>query len=322
MSPHTVIRDDWKAHEETQGSSESIVKAVYHKCKICEVSLLCDKLSIRHHLKRKHEISLKEYCKQSSCIMAENKINRFPMELLSTYKVSETIRNLCEFTCKKCVKTFFSSRSFVCHVRYHHQKMTISLLPAISKGFSYKCKKCQSVMLCDKSIIQAHMNQRHGIKMFGQKKIEYDELCKQFLNTTPASSKIWRKTSIKSNSIPVREITSKIGNLCIYKCPKCYLSDINSWESLQSHCKRKHSNSIPFSSNLVVTARNHACLVCPMAVLSDRCFLKNHVRNKHKMTFLTYQKTFEKKGGETFSNFRTMEDSPGIALLNISNIIN
>ncbi len=302
-SRYSVTKHQWNLHRRKIRCSESLVKRVYHKCKICEVSLLCDKLNIMQHLKRKHEISLREYCKLSNCILAENKIHRISIELLSTYELSETMGNLCEFTCKECTKIFHSSGAFKTHVYSHHQEKTFSLLPAMTKGFSYKCKVCSCLILCDIRIIQQHMSKTHGIHS-DHNKIEYNKLCRSFVAATPASSWIWPKTSVKINLIPVHELSSKIGNLCIYRCPKCDANNFNSWGNFEYHFRKKHSKWLVFSPKLVITARCHSCLVCPTAVLSDRYFLKGHLRRKHKMSLMTYQKIFQRNGGEVLPTMR------------------
>ncbi len=295
-------------------SKESLVKIVYDRCKLCEKSILFEKANLKQHCKKRHGLSLEEYCKLSGCNLGEDKSCRFPIKLLKTYKLSDTMKNLCEFTCRSCNKTFHCSRAFLSHVKNHHQGITYRMVSSITKGFSYKCKLCQGLMLCDLFIIHQHMNNVHAIKQ----KNKYEELYQSFSNATPTASKIWRKVSIKSNLIPVHEMSSKIGDLCIFKCPNCDSNDMKSWRNLRCHFKKKHnSKGLGFSANLVVTARYHSCLLCPMAVLSDRYFLGIHLRNKHSKSISTYEKTFQRNGGEVLPtmkewlfNQNTKKDEP------------
>ncbi len=287
----------WKLHKRKIISSEGLVKIVHHKCKLCGVSILCEKQNLHQHFRKKHDISLEEYCKLSVCNLSEDKSYRFPIKLLNTYKVSKTIGNHCEFTCTSCKKVFHCSRKLKRHAKKQHQGVPQTLISCITKGCSYKCKLCQRLLLCDSATINAHMSYRHGQSSV-KRKIDYNELYESFLNATPASSKIWHKSSIPSCLIPVHEITSKIGNLCVYKCQKCDRNNFNTWASFRYHYKKEHSKSITFRPTLVVTARYHSCLVCPKAILNDRHFIAKHLQQKHKMKLSTYQNTFQRNGGE------------------------
>ncbi len=303
-------RHQLNIHKRKLTSNECFVKKVYHNCKLCGASILCEQSNLNLHFKRMHDdIPLEDYCKLSGCKAATEESIRFPIKRLCTYQLSDTAKNLCEFTCRSCSKTFHSSRTFQWHAKRYHPGVPQRLTSCITKGFSYQCKLCQSLLLCDRATITAHIKKQHGKKCV-KENIEYNELYESFINATPTASKIWHETSITSSLIPVQEMSSKIGNLCVYKCPKCDSNNIKCWQKFKYHFKKKHSKSLVFSTNLVVTARYHSCLSCPISVLSDRYFLQNHVKGKHNMSILTYQKTFQRNGGDVLPRMREWFKNP------------
>ncbi len=58
-------------------SLDSLKKSVYHRCKLCKKSILCDQTVIAKHLRRHHDFTPEDYCKITGA-----SINKNPVELL------------------------------------------------------------------------------------------------------------------------------------------------------------------------------------------------------------------------------------------------
>ncbi len=198
------------------------------------------------------------------------------------------------------------------HVKRHKQRKSEFLFTCLLSGFSYKCKLCNKLMLCERSKIHNHMKKVHGVVIYKkinsaitEKRFQYENLCKSFKETTPISFTFWGKNEMPATKVPIQERSSNIGNLCEYKCPKCEIKNIGNWQNLVKHQKRVHSLDVTlvYNPSWVSMARCHLCLICPKAVLSDRYFLGVHVYVKHKMTLQEYERIYLKYGGKVLPTF-------------------
>ncbi len=168
-------------HQTTQSHSKTsfkdkqrVMKSTYHKYKLCFKVVLCEKYILNKHIKRCHGLSLQEYCRNTNCEFQYDK-NVIRLESLKT---STQIDNLCIFTCHMCNQKFFRSGALDFHSskKKHllNQKQT-KLTHQLVSGFSYKCKICTELMLCDRRIIRKHMTRRHPEVLIKSKLQEYQK---------------------------------------------------------------------------------------------------------------------------------------------------
>ncbi len=306
----------WKQlckHQKVKGHSRTslkdkfkVMKSTYHNCKLCHRIVLCEKRYLAKHIKQCHKLSIDEYCTKTGCEMQED-TDYYKLKSLET---SEKIENLCIFTCCECNKKFHCLGAFYAHrQRENHQSQRLSVINNLVHGFSYKCKLCSSLMLCDRIIIQRHMTTIHQVtlcmKNLTEKQVQYQHLCAEFMKDLPVSAKVQDKATVQIDLIPVQEITSTIGNLCRFSCPHCDTQKLFHWGILKNHFKSRHSKKeLIYSPSIVVTARYHSCLMCPKAILNDRRILSTHLNRHHKMRLAKYEKIYSKHGGKVLPTYR------------------
>ncbi len=300
------------SHGRISRSREGLVKRVFHKCKLCEKPIVCQMEDLVQHYKLVHNITYKEYCEQTGCKIKEKVFNNFlnSSDLFKSLKLSNQIGNLCVFVCQTCSKKFSYSVSLQSHYKKVHQhSLANALVTSLVKGFSYKCKKCSRIMLCDKAIIHTHMIKTHfpkdGTKTNTSpvnRKLQYEEMCNTFLRDIPVSQTVGEKTLTDINNIPIEQVTSIIGNLCQFKCPTCEYETFPNWNLMKRHYTKIHEEKLGYKPSLVSVARYHACLLCPRAVLSDRQLLTFHL-NWHGKGLPDYERIFRKHGGRTLPTY-------------------
>ncbi len=290
---------------------DSIIDKIFHKCKLCNKPVLCDETTLNKHFTRNHNSTTAEYCKRNH-ITHHNKRIRNENSLIESLQISKNIDNLCVFACPMCQEKHFTSHSIYRHLKQHNYKSLEPISSYLIKGFSYQCKNCCKLLLCDISTIHMHLRKNHS---FTKEKIDtvtsytsrlqYDEFYASYIRKTPESSVRWNKTVLPINKIPIQEINSRIGNLCTFSCPYCGSQSFPNWFTLRNHCNKVHKNGLAFDSSLVSVARCHACLLCPKAVLNDRFFIHRHLKSFHKRSLAEYERILQKNGGETLPTFRT-----------------
>ncbi len=139
------------------------MKSTYHNCQLCNKVVLCEKYYLQNHVKKCHKISLEQYCINTGCQMKEDKNSI----ILKSLEISNQIDNFCVFGCPICHKTFQSSLSLKEHrLRLKHNLTSgQSQTKYIISGFSYQCKMCKKLILCDRQIIKNHMRSQHKVKL-------------------------------------------------------------------------------------------------------------------------------------------------------------
>ncbi len=301
------------SHGRKSRSKDNMTKRVIHKCKICKMSIACMNSTLKYHFKQTHGKTLKEYCKITGCIMAgrvhNDSLNTF--ELFRSLETSSTMGNLCLFACNLCNMKFNCSKHIKEHNRENHPNIPNALRSFLVSGFSYKCKKCFKLMLCDEAVINRHVKQQHFPRKsndktpvsFEKRKLQYEKFCSTFLKDVPVTPTVGQSLTTHISNFPLKNVTSIIGNLCQFRCPRCDFDNIPRWNSLKRHCKIVHKSSLNYNPTLVTEARYHACLLCQTATLSDRSILASHVRNKHGMTLAEYERIFRKHGGRTLLTY-------------------
>ncbi len=191
-------------------------KSTYHKCRLCYRSFLCEKYYLQKHIASFHGLSMNQYCTKTGCKMQEDKGSL----KLKTLKLSDQIENFCIFACQVCRKTFHgvSSLNSHRHRENHHSKSRQPIISNLVNGFSYKCKLCPSLMLCDRSVIQKHMTTIHQVtlcmKKFSEKQVQYTTQCGDFINDFPVSANVPEKTTVQVELTQHHGRKSHIGKLC------------------------------------------------------------------------------------------------------------
>ncbi len=275
---------------------DGLTRTVYHKCKICEKSIVCDHLILLKHFKWNHNLTPKEYCEKYKITMLN--CRDFPQSFVKSLEISKKANYSCVFVCNVCSGKFNRLKTFKMHIKKHNPRQPGPLMKYLVKGCSYQCKKCPSLMLCDRQVISYHVTKVHNISW----KSQYEKMCEEFLKATPISTTLWDKTQVPASKIPIQEQSSRIGNLCSFTCLDCECKNLQSFPALYHHYKHHHSKKITYQSSYVKVARYHSCLICPNAVLSDRYFIKNHLYH-HKIKFSEYQRIFSKRGGEILPTY-------------------
>ncbi len=290
----------------------NMIKTIYHKCKLCDKVVLCDIIALRDHVRTRHSATIDEYCQKTGCTQAEKKEKK-ETYFLKTLKLSESVDNLCIFTCGTCKMLIKNVRDLKIH-RYetkHYAKTSAqSLTTLLLKGLAYQCKICSKLMLCDKTVIYRHMSKNHKIEKYEWPRKTKQELYEEYLaffessiENEPFSAKVHEKIAVPCRSIPMKQTSSTIGNLSQFICPICNAM-FHSWQALSRHCRYSYNHSVHFDKSLVLKARYHPCLLCNEAILSDRTFIRHHLSHKHKITLAKYEETFLKHGGKTVPSFR------------------
>ncbi len=286
-------------------------KTVYHKCKLCHMSVLCDQAMFYHHLRNNHQVTKEQYCQKTGCTVKHIiKTRKFSQAFIKTLKRSKVLKNACEFACPFCQQTFKCLSSFKTHIAKHDKiQRSDSMSKFMTKGLSYKCEKCDHLVLCDLTAYKNHIKSvhQHVLKRQGfsiqKTKTEYETLRDSFMKTIPAASKALNKVTVPVGKISRMGVTSNMGNLCCFACPKCDENKIPSFLKLKQHCRVSHNYAIAFSPSLVSEARYHSCFLCPMVVLCDRTFLFFHARDNHKMNAKEFENIVSERGGEVFPTF-------------------
>ncbi len=299
---HSLHRSNIKANQ-------SVTRKVYHLCKMCNKSILCDSNTLKKHLFRSHGLSLKGYCRKTGCSMVQSRHSASSWTI-KKLPLSKDIGNFCLFSCNVCSKKFSNSACLREHFIVKHQPKVVEPLPTyLIKGFSYRCKVCSKLMLCDNYVMQSHMSVVHGFKKDDKRSVtfklkeQYKTFCDSFIKDIPVSPVIGKRTIVPIEKIPIKNITSKIGSFCCFRCPRCDLKDVSNYKSLRAHFKAVHNCGVTYKPSLVSVARYHGCLLCPKAVLSDRQFLGTHISTMHKKSLVEYERTFLRNGGESLPTY-------------------
>ncbi len=196
----------------------SVTKEVYHKCKLCiKKWFLCDRSIAQTHLRRFHHISIQEYCKRTGTL---NRLQRrTPESLLKSLNISKEIDNVCIFACRTCSKKLIGYTNFKNHVKNHKQKNHNQLFTQMLRGFSYQCKLCGKLILCERSLIYRHMKNIHGVVITEnmahaptENRSQYKKLCESFKKRTPISFTYWGTSHMPAEKVPIHETSSNIGD--------------------------------------------------------------------------------------------------------------
>ncbi len=231
---------------------------------------------------------------------------------------SESIGNLCRYKCNVCSKISETRTAFRGHLtRTNHGKVSeLDLSSFLVKTVVHKCKICSKELFCDKCLIMKHVKQ-HKIKSL-----------KEYMEMTGVKYKgtyleIGRKDVIaqfcQTHAI-TDNITSNVGNLCIYKCDKCEDFTCRTWGTMNMHAhKMKHGQHMS-PTKCITKTTFHKCVLCEKIMLCDHLFIARHLKS-HKLNMKEYvQRNKLTVLGDTKDNYlielkEKIKDIPSIQAL-------
>ncbi len=318
-------------HAVSQGKGKInnyLTKTVAHKCTVCQRRVLCDSVTIMNHVWKNHDIhSLKEYSEKFNLEYNLQNGSQYLNKALESDTVSDCIKNLCEYQCKKCKATFFSRRS----LKYHFNITKHVLMPRrdinnfLIKVVAHKCHVCSRSILCDLEIVLNHVKQKHNISSLKEysemtnANYEHsgihsfkDELLKKYIlklksviQDIPALQKTCHPFHVKDNTIPEDQTTKDVGNISFFKCPLCSAADM-SYPFLLKHFKESHPQKhVSNDKGYIIQARYHKCHICANLVLCDNAVITTHLARSHKLKMSQYIKDYVlKNGNKVYPTFR------------------
>ncbi len=215
-------------------------------------------------------------------------------------QVSKKILNLCIFQCDMCQQKFTSWSLMIIHLRQVCKKTGKFDRKYVIKSVTYECQLCQKKLLCDKIFIRTHLKSRHKMAL---KLAQISEDVKSISKVRTINKKnqtvaetfqifhVNLSTHVHVFVIPQglledKEMTSYIGNLCIFKCTMCYYQS-ESWPKMFSHLGNHNEGSLDkFHSDFLLEAVYHKCYICEKGVLCDEELIRRHTKSAHKIFLL------------------------------------
>ncbi len=248
-------------------STDYIKEARYHKCAICKCCILGDFNFISGHYKATHKISRKDQylqiCREKPCVgktekpgtvqarlvakthsaFAGNRLSSsekatVPQQArkecsnrtfdLAVVPRSLIARNLCQFKCLCCGKTFDSSLLLREHRRRGRPCQGAVLLDVnvVIKIVSYECGLCKRLLLCDEQKLKEHLRRVHRTtkkQYFAEvgQRTENETRIERLRQSVPVVPVFGLYSVSPPSAIPRDKVTREVENLCIFQCPKC-----------------------------------------------------------------------------------------------------
>ncbi len=274
-----------------------LVKIVMHECKICLEKIRCEKGLIRSHLKNVHHgKTMEEYrdiprtdpkrlLKRENMVSRKGMVMRKWKEATKDATFSESIGNLCKYKCKVCNKISESRAAFRGHLERtkHSQTSGMDLNSFLIQTVLHKCKICSKEIFCDRCEIMQHIKS-HNIKSLR----EYIEMtgvkCSGTYLESGPKEKIAQFCQTNANS---DNITSNVGNLCIYECDKCDDYTCKTWGTMPSHALKMKHGQLMSPTMYITKATFHKCVLCGKIMLCDLLFVARHLKS-HKLNVKEY----------------------------------
>ncbi len=310
------LRQHFRKTSHVQKTSAStynvyLSKIVAHNCLLCHKTILCERNTIKDHLKFNHQISIERYSvsiNNESNIEEHRREKSLHMQKLTRdkQKTISSLGNNCEFKCMKCNYYSQSWRQLQLHNAKHKHGLGIPAKKLVKKASLYKCKVCNELVLCDRAIIRKHLGS-HKLPLLAYTTQYYaanaqNLLCQYIVQLKAAVTHIpairsTPESFLEPNFLPIDQTTGNIGNLCFFKCPVCPKEDM-SYSCLVRHYKIKHKSkhNYCFKKN-VSLARYHRCQICAEIVLCDYTFIKYHVQRRHQISITEYSKKYILRNG-------------------------
>ncbi len=301
-----------------------VSKALFHKCRLCGLIMLCDKALLWRHLRATHAIALSDYSTTNLLKhMNEGKMIRdvqitpknhldlvpavMPLERICNKKGSladnlttRMIGNLCLFACDICEFRSKLWGGMKNHNAYsNHGPGHSRFDPKYLKEARYhECKICEQVMLCDKSVIKNHIKNIHGIRLlekYENLSVQEKEFDHKYQNDTKDTddelSKKQSDFNSSDNNFQEEEhagqlITKEFRNLSLFRCNTCRMQ-CNSYCSMKLHLS-KCQGTWRVEKKHVMNSILHSCKICQKNVFCDKTIISSHVATNHKMSTTQY----------------------------------
>ncbi len=308
-----------------------VLNAVFHKCKICSLTMLCDKAVIWRHLHFCHAIELSAYTAKTHLQLRDTnartkklplvkKISRVPIVSplkricnfrgsLPKHLTTSIVGDYCSFACDKCNFRSHSwggmkNHNVNCDQGPGHSKFDSKYL---REARYHTCKVCERILLCDTSVIKAHVKISHGYHTMEkyQKLCYRDKEVKSLIGETNYNKHYFNMEESLTKAPPVAQtaensskqpthitgqkremITKEFRNLIHYKCDKCNML-CKSYGSITTHSSRCVGTKT-FNKKNIVELAFHKCNICYKKVMCDKHIIANHVRRRHKMSTEEY----------------------------------
>ncbi len=139
-----------------------LTKATVHVCRICAEKVFCEGKHLADHFATKHKLNLSNYRKKYNC---ESWVEKLEKVLINGTLSTDTIGDLCTFQCQTCQQTFNGTRAIQNHSRECCPNVQAKFwVDYIREIVTHRCNVCSKLILCDRSLISAHVTRNHGFK--------------------------------------------------------------------------------------------------------------------------------------------------------------
>ncbi len=172
-----------------------LAKTTLHECQVCKALLLCDYYFIYRHASKKHNLGIDAYVKKPnvSRVVTEYSIQDYitklksylqkspavvgkPLDImkrnkLPNDKVTSNVGNISFFKCSVCQISDMSLNSLTRHYKVKHQLAKVpDILDHVVEARYHRCGICNTIVLCDNSLLLYHLMNRHKMKLSKYKK--------------------------------------------------------------------------------------------------------------------------------------------------------
>ncbi len=184
---------------------QGLVRGFSYKCDICSKVLLCDRQIIFSHMKKCHNINIREI----HPMLHEKQYNEFweaftkdipvsssvykqltlPLGEIPIHETTSVIGNLCKFSCPHCdIWTSHCYASLLYHLKTIHQKPAKYSQSLVKLARYHACLLCPKAVLNDRHVLKNHLKQRHGKSI-----VEYENIFIRHGGKTLPSFRTWMK---------------------------------------------------------------------------------------------------------------------------------
>ncbi len=290
-----------------------LLKTVYHPCKLCGKTFLCDRSLIRGHIYGAHDMCAKEYAaiglKKKQPIVKTIKVvdknathvydfKVFSENLSSNFKgfvlpkghigdkdMISIVVNLCVYKCIYCNFKAESWEEMSSHVaRLQHSDNIVNCFHGdfIQEAVYHKCFICAKGVLSDKELIRRHIRLDHRLSLERYMKHKQRQVIKKEAGVEK-QEKFMKYYTKLPKFVPQNKISSFPSNNCMFICDTC-LEEKKNWPSLRNHKRNVHGEEdfFKFAPMYVKQAMYYQCPFCDIYMLCDRYVILNHMY-RHKM---------------------------------------
>ncbi len=203
--------------------------------------------------------------------------------------VSENIESLCVYQCPICNAVYQSSTSLLRHARSSNcsNGSKISIYSCLKTTVVHQCSICSQKVLCDRNMIGKHIRSHKNLSL-----AKYSSMCNLQNNYKNINIKQKFDQFCLTYSGKI-ELSSNIGNLCLFLCKKCEFSS-HRWKNMAKHLNACEKLKAKFTSPTyyVTKVTTYKCKICDELMLCDYVILQHHLK-KHGILIGAYIKTKE-----------------------------